>query len=57
MFFIAIMKKKKKKSQNWTSEFKRVIYRRYANDTYFFALVEKFRDYLNRRYKNIRLTP
>ena len=46
--------------QNCPSEFKLVIYRRYADDTFllFFLKhhIKKFQNYLNRQHKNIKFT-
>ena len=46
--------------QNCPSEFKPVIYRRYVDDTFLLFRskyhIEKFRNYLNRQHKNIKLT-
>ena len=46
--------------QNCLSEFKPVIYRRYVDDTFLLFRskhhIEKFRNYLNRKHKNIKST-
>ena len=46
--------------QNCPSEFKPVIYRRYVDDTFLLFCskhhITKFRNYLNRKHKNIRFT-
>ena len=46
--------------QNCPSEFKPVIYRRYVDDTFLLFRskhhIKKFRNYLNRKHKNIRFT-
>ena len=45
---------------NCPSEFKPVIYRRYVDDAFLLVCskhqIEKFRNYLNRQYKNIKFT-
>ena len=46
--------------ENCPSEFKPVMYRRYADDTFLLFrskhLIEKFRNYLSRQHKNIKFT-
>ena len=46
--------------QNWPSEFKPVIYRRYVDDTFLIFgsrhHIEKFQNYLNRQHKSIKFT-
>ena len=46
--------------QNFPSQFKPVIYRRYVDDTFLLFRskhdIEKFRNYLNRQHKNIKFT-
>ena len=58
MFFFVIMKKKW--LQNYPSEFKIVIYRRYVDDIFLLPHskhhIEKLRNCLNHQHKNIRFT-